>query len=364
MKIKNLFYSFLLVCLALFVCGCATVPALQFQAQAKQVLTASNNDGKLKGDALFDEAGNYNFRKDDLIAAVTSGKVFNFFGYDWRVVFVNEDQNVATFYMADPYTGAIFNETTWAGDGKHHDIVDGVITTNIWSNGYTNTDWQSDDGVVKLGRSAVNKFLESESEKMLNNKDYAKYKDKVVRGSVIGTNEVQTTMTVAQLAYSKSDINNVTVESATSKLTAKYGLGTDAVLWLPSIVELISTWKVKENFLKWTDNTNNAGRAWLRTPDSQESHYVMCISNDRVSEEGVEEKPYENCFVYRPVKQMAGVRPAIHLNIKDIDTVVYVNNKWFNEDWMKALFIGVCVVGVVGIGIVTFAVIAKARKKA
>ena len=125
----------------------------------------------------------------------------------------------------------------------------------------------------------------------------------------------------------------------------------------------VQNWQVKEEFLKWTDNTNNAGRAWLRTPDKEESNYAMCISND-AKIENAEEKPYQNCFVFRPVKQVAGVRPAIHLNIKDIDTVVYVNNKWFNEDWMKALFLGVCVVGVVGIGIVTFAVIAKARKKA
>jgi len=363
MKIKNLFYSFLLVCLALLVCGGATVPALQFQAQAAQLRVAGNNDGKLKGEELFDKDGHYNFRKDDLIAAVESGKVFNFFGYDWRVVFVNEDQNVATFWMADPYTGAIFNETTWAGDGLYHDLTDGVVTTNIWSNGYTNTDWQDEDTVKKLGRSAINKFLESESERIIYDEKYAKYKDRVVKGSVIGTNEVATTSVVERLAYSNTDINNVTIQPATSELTAKYGLGTESILWLPSVVELVQNWQVKEEFLKWTDNTNNAGRAWLRTPDKEESNYAMCISNDAKTE-NAEEKPYQNCFVFRPVKQVAGVRPAIHLNIKDIDTVVYVNNKWFNEDWMKALFIGVCVVGVVGIGIVTFAVIAKARNKA
>ena len=54
MKIKNLFYSFLLVCLALLVCGGATVPALQFQAQAAQLRVAGNNDGKLKGEELFE----------------------------------------------------------------------------------------------------------------------------------------------------------------------------------------------------------------------------------------------------------------------------------------------------------------------
>ena len=36
--------------------------------------------------------------------AIQNGQVFNFFGHDWRIVFVNETESVATFWMADPYT--------------------------------------------------------------------------------------------------------------------------------------------------------------------------------------------------------------------------------------------------------------------
>ena len=357
MKIKNLFCSMLLICLALLLCCGATVPALQFQAQAKQVMTANNNDGKLKGDDLFNENGVYNFRKDDLIAAVESGKVFNFFGFDWRVVFVNEDQNVATFWMADPYTNSIFNKTSSSKNGV---ALDG---TNIWANGYSNTTWESGEDTIMLGCSEINKFLQNESDRIINDKAFAKYKDKVVKGGVIGTNEVKERHTIPVLAYSESSLEDITPrDTATNELTAKYGLGTDSVLWLPSIAELVSNWALHEDILQWIDTTNNNGYAWLRTPDLEKnSAYALCVCASREYSTGT----IVDYFTRKHIGETAGVRPAIHMNIKDIDTVISTESEsaWFNEDWMKVLFIGVCVLGIIGIGFVTLAVIVKSRQK-
>ncbi len=68
---------------------------------------------------------------------------------------------------------------------------------------------------------------------------------------------------------------------------------------------------------------------------------------------------------------MLCVRPAIHMSIENIDDEYQahldaVNNGgkggWFNDDWLKALFIVVCILGLVGVGLVIIAVILKARK--
>ncbi len=352
MKIKNLFCSILMVCLAALVfCG-ASVPALQFHAQAMTVRTASNGNGNLSGKLLFDADGNYTVTQDDLAKAVKSGEVFQFFGYDWRVVFVNKDQKVATFWMTDPYTTSVFNMTSSAQNG--------VATngSNIWANGYTNTIWKSSTGDVSIGQSKIKSFLTTEAENILNNGAYDKYKNKIVKGAVIGTNEEATQMTVEKLSYSVDNINDVTQKNeVTNELVAEYGLGTDAILWLPSADELVNKWKLHENVLQWTDNTNNNGRAWLRSPDYEDSEYAMCICSK--ADEAADK--IDDYFALKAIKQEAGVRPAIHLNIGEI-CPESDGNAWFNGDWIKILFIVVCVLGIVGVALVTTAVIIKSRQ--
>ncbi|MBQ7973675.1 MAG: hypothetical protein IJ295_01815 [Clostridia bacterium] len=58
-----------------------------------------------------------------------------------------------------------------------------------------------------------------------------------------------------------------------------------------------------------------------------------------------------------------GVRPAIHLNIGELDPIASAVDSWFNEDWLKVLFIVVCVLGIIGVALVTTAVIVKSRQK-
>ena len=150
---------------------------MQFRAQAVRLNVASNNDS-LQGKLLFDEEGNYTVDIQGLQTAVKTGASFQFFGFEWQVVFVNEDKNVVTFWMVDPYTKSMFNKPVNYANGI---LLNG---SNIWANGYSETVWNNDGTEVKIGASIINKFLASESEKMLADPAYAKYANKVVKGSV------------------------------------------------------------------------------------------------------------------------------------------------------------------------------------
>ncbi len=369
MKKINLFISALMICLAILVACGATVPALQFQAQAMAVRTASNSDGDLKGIDLFDSEGRYAVSQADLAV----GTVVKFFGHDWYVVYVNEAEKVATFWMTDPYGEAqVFNATTRSGHGLFKD------GTNIWLNGYTQNYWENaanDQGPQYLGQSQIREYLSTQATAMIENNDYASYKAKVVSGCVEGSNESNNDANkkIPFLAYSDESIDQVEeLVEATNELTAYYHLGDNERLWLPSVKEIDQIWNLPNSMLGWTETTIS-NRAWLRTPDfinngdtmKGESCYAMAVCSDQ---QGTTRDSY---FVARAVKQVAGVRPAIHMSIENIDDEYQahldaVNNGgkggWFNDDWLKALFIVVCILGLVGVGLVIIAVILKARK--
>lgn len=362
MKKINLFISALMICLAILVAGGATVPAMQFQAQAAALRTASNSNGDLKGIELFDSEGRYAVNQ----AALTSDKVFQFFGYDWRVVYVNEAEKVATFWMADPFAKSAFNSNSRSAEGI---LKDGG---NIWLNGYSENVWDNEDnangGKLNLGESEIRKFLATEASRILNDEAYAKYQDKVKAGYVSGSNEDNTKAkhTIPHLAFSKNNPEQVEEKKdLTNELTAYWYLNENDRLWLPSIDEIKNIWKLSEsNILGWTETTIST-RAWLRTPDYQqpgESQYVMAVCSG---------KGTENYFVYHATGDEIGVRPAIHLNIENIEAEYQAHldaadkgskGSWFDEDWLKALFIVVCIIGLVGVALVIIAVIMKARK--
>lgn len=355
MKIKKLLLSVCMVCLALLVFGGATVPAMQFSTQAL-VVRAASDYSTLEPKELFNKKGNYTVDMDYLKSSLANGQVFSFFGYEWRVVFINETENVATFWMKDPYTSSVFNRTKRAGNGF---FIDG---SNIWSNGYTNMMWDSNQGDVTIGQSIIRDFLIKESSKIINDKKYSNYKKKVVAGHVNGTNEASTESKIAKIAFSLDSLDQVEVENeATDKLTAQYGLSDADRLWLPSRKELVDLWNVHTNILAWNDNTNNGGRAWLRTPylGAQSSEYATCVCFEPA---GLTSSLPDDFFVGKAVGQEAGVRPAIHLNISEL-TESGSANGWFNEDWLKTLFIVVCVLGIVGIVLVITAVVLKSRQK-
>ena len=353
MKIKKLLLSICMFCLAVLVMGGATVPAMQFGAQAMSLRTAGEYNALLEPKELFDSKGNYNVDMDYLKTALEDGQVFNFFGYDWRLVFLNEKQNVATFYMADPFTGSVFNQT------KQSNLQILKNGENIWSNGYTSGRWVNEDGeTVIFNQSKVRELLIEAAGNIIDNKDYAKYKNKVVAGYVNNTNELASERNIT-LAFSKLNLDHVS-EDPDEKIIAQYGLSDVDRLWLPTYNELTKLWKVDEGILQWKDTTNNGGYAWLRDPYSGvHSAYIMCLSATRVRNTGSS----NDFFTYNPLKQEAGVRPAIHLDITDLTAVKDGKGGWFNEDWLKTLFIVVCVLGIVGIGLVITAVVLKSRQK-
>ena len=161
----------------------------------------------------------------------------------------------------------------------------------------------------------------------------------------------------------------------TNELTAYYGLDTSDRLWLPSIGDL-RVWSVldtnnvviKPNTLKWTSTTVSGNYAWLRNPDINSSEYALVISPEAYQGAG---DTYATYFHSQWVYNEAGVRPAIHLDIKNISEEYqeHLNDfsgkngtSWWEDDWLKALFLLVCIIGMVGLVLVVVAVIVKVRK--
>ncbi len=369
MKKINVFFSTLIIALVLLVIGGATItPAVQFKAMTLK--TANNGDGNLCGEVLFDGKGRYVMDRHNL----SVGTTYQFFGHDWRLVVV--EGNTATFWMADPYAKTYFNRVTESATGPR---VDG---SNIWTNGYSKTVWtKSDSTTLDLPQSNIRKYLYDAAKTIIDNKSYAKYQDKVVPGYVEGhnqltTEEYSTQRDVKHLSFAKTAIDQVEMKNAeTNELTAYYGLDNTDRLWLPSVGDLC-VWNVlddskqviKPNTLKWTSTTVSGNYAWLRNPDSNSSEYALVISPEAYKEDG---EAYATYFHSQWVYNEAGVRPAIHLDIKNISTEYQEhlydfsgNNGagWWSDDWLKALFLTVCIVGVVGLTLVVVAVIVKVRK--
>lgn len=380
MKKINLLFSTLVFALALLVCGAATVTPVM-QAQTLSLQTASNSDGKLSGEVLFDELGRYAVSRNTLEKGLTvenEKHTYKFFGHDWRLVKV--DDNYATFWMADPYTKTYFNQIYSSNVLLQKD------GSNIWTNGYTKTVWKNErytadqeNGQIILdkdGGSDIRKFLYEEAKTMLDDKAYSKYKDKVVPGYVAGHNEANTgaNLKVTYMSFAKQSVNQVEQdndEADKKQLTAYYDLDTDDRLWLPSLGDL-QIWNVlndsysvtKPNTLKWTDTTVS-NHVWLRTPNPEESYYAMTVSATMMKDNDEADESY---FHYRAVKQEAGVRPAIHLDISKIDEEYedHINNpsgkkNWWDDDWLKILFITIVILGTVGLILVVVGVIVKVR---
>ena len=375
MKRINLFFSALVIALVAFVAlGASLAPAVQMNAM--NLTTASNANGKLKGDLLFDKFGRYIINRNTLEEGLY--KDFQFFGHDWRLVKV--EGNYATFWMSDPYDQTSFShvESSAVGIYKNGD--------NIWANGYTDTVWHDTNAHkdIPLGQSDVRDFLKKKADSLLNDKAYASYKNKVVAGYIPQHNEDNSNANhnIQSLAYAKKDTRQVEkVITPTEQLTANWGLNSSDYLWLPSVDDL-RVWGVlngttlNTNVALWTDTTKG-DKVWLRTPSYDDSYRALVLSaistatttldaNGLPIEVASSEPTY---FYARAVGQNAGVRPAIHLNIQNINAEYedHVNNpngkkNWWDDDWLKALFLTVCILGVVGLIMVVIAVVVKVRR--
>ncbi len=363
MKKLNLFLSVLVFALVLLLAGGATMaPAMQLQAMSL------NTASRLTGTALFDSQGRYAVDSNSL----NEGALYQFFGYDWRLV--KNNGTVATFWMKEPYAATQFNETTRSNSRI---LPQGE---NIWANGYSNTTWNNGVDVINLGQSKIRQYLNDAAKTIIDNEQYANYKKNVYAGPVIGNNGEMTNKTVEHLAYCKDEPGQVESQNAvTNELTAVYGLDSSDRLWLPSIGDLRVWGIVNEscvvlnpNTLKWNETTIGGTYAWLREADSRYSEYALVVSYEPKQLSGETAPSY---FHSDWVNRENGVRPAIHLNISHIDVEYqdHLDNPdgkgngwfgidWLGDDWLKALFMTVCIFGVIGVGLVLVAVIARARR--
>lgn len=351
-----------MIALAILVAGAATVaPAIQIRATALQ--TAGTTGASAT--SLFDSKGRYRVNT----AALTLGATFQFFGYDWEVVYVNMDESgengkkIATFWMADPYESYVFDQTTRSGNGIY---TDGA---NIWANGYTQTKY----GDIKIGQSKIREFLIKEAKTIIDAKKYKSYANKVVAGHVKGTNEENDMQTVKNLSFAEGYIDEVKQWTGHS-LEAYYGLTSEDRLWLPSMVEVFGAnyWNLEKedpDIIGWTETTISGKYAWLRSPDTDESEYAAVVSYKKLNDD---DAPTTYSYSHSlPIKQAAGVRPAIHLDITNIEAEYLDSvenpakeggNSWWDDDWLKALFMVVCILGILGVGLVIIAVVAKSRQ--
>lgn len=389
MKKINLICSILVIALAmLIVSGATMAPVAQLQASTLKVAAADNS----RGTEMFDSEGRYAVGRESL----TVGSVYNFFGYDWYLVQVNDESKAATFWMVDPFAKTYFNKVSYSNnsgpiDGEH---------SNIWSNGYTNLAWKKTNGKISnLGESHVRAFLHQKFDEINNNAAYAKYKNKVKKGYVEGNNQINSqdvaSFAIDNLSYAHDSIEHYQRKSITSpeELIAYLYLESNDGLWLPSVRDLM-LWGIvnynegvfefvenKRSLLGWSDTTNGS-YSWLRTADKEFSDSVFAVSARMEYSAKFNQTSYLHYF---PINdENVGVRPAIHLDITNIaseyqahldslqsgngnnagNTNNPVNNifGWIGDDWMKALFMTVCIFGVIGVSLVIIAVIARARR--
>lgn len=376
MKKNNLFLTFTFICLAIMV---AFAGAFSTMAAAPMGVRAA---GAAETTKLFNEdTGAYAVARD----AITKGAIFNFFDHDWLVVNVNDEANVATFWMVDPYTQYIFNKPAISYATQNEN--------NTWSNGYTSATWKIDaDHEVSLTESKIRAFLRAEAATMIDGKAY---KDKVVAGYVAGANTVnEECVSAPENAYFQKNSSGTLGDhyalyegdEDNKNFTAKYDLTNEDRLWLPSYDEIKNdgVWGL-DNSIRNYNVTEYGNIAWLRSamPESKDgctynfkaATVGYCPSFTVQNPDGSEENRTnpESLFVL-DVDQTAAVRPAIHLNLAETPATDPTNpdnpgkdsgNKggWFTDDMMKVFFIVICVLGVVGIILVIVAVVRKARER-
>ncbi len=360
MKKRNLFLTLTFIALAVLV-GLGSMCATFAQAQgvALQVAAASEST------KLFNDQGNYAVERNTLNNS--KGKVFNFFGYDWYLVNINNEAEVATFWMVNPYGSDqsyryVFNKPTQSATTDTDLFWEGKT---LWGNGYTDTIWNND---VHLGNSNLKNEMHQIAAQIIDNNSYKNYKNKVVAGYVAGSNmenqEQNAKMSISHVYHAEQGTTTLyEVTSPAQTMVADYTLGADDRLWLPSTEEVRDSgyWKLnntQRNYqIRTVDNV-----CWLRTPvdnDSSMAQLIGCAPT--ITDAGVTATQAQSFFKTN-VDQAHGVRPAIHLSLKDYGDGNGSKGGWFTDDMMKVFFIIICVLGIIGVILVIIAVVAKARR--
>lgn len=360
MKKRNLFLTLTFIALAVLV-GLGSMCATFAQAQgvALQVAAASEST------KLFNDQGNYAIERNTLNNS--KGKVFNFFGYDWYLVNINNEAEVATFWMVEPY-GAddtyryAFNTHAESSTTDNDLFYEGKT---LWCNGYSKTDWN--DKVA--GESDLKATLQEIAQNIIDNNSYKSYKNKVVAGYVAGSNlnNANAQRSISEVYCSVSGTTSLDkITSPEQKMTAYYELDSADRLWVPATEEIMDggTWGLTNQQRNWSRTTVDKV-CWLRTPvvnHSAEAQLVGYSTNIANAEVGGETAVQAQSIFKHYVDQKHGVRPAIHLSLKDYGDGNGSKGGWFTDDMMKVFFIIICVLGIIGVILVIIAVVAKARR--
>jgi hypothetical protein len=257
------------------------------------------NGDRTNGTILFSPDGSFASRVAK--ANLAKGAKFSFFGYDWRVVAVND--STATFWMDAPYTTSMFTTVIAFGDVQDEN--------NTWNNGYYGATWEN----KALGTSAVRMLLINAASTIIGSKAGS---DKVIAGAVPGINEENTTKVVYDIYYRKRSLDDVKYVGAGQSVTINYSIGPDDKLWLPSYAEVRDDglWKLSNIDRNWR-NTANGAFAWLRTPFvGNKDHLANNCDSLMVGYSTTigESKDYQSIY-FDYVNEVNGVRPAIHLDI-------------------------------------------------
>ena len=359
MKKGNLFLALVFIAMAVLV-GVGSMFATFAQAQnvALQVAAAG---GSTK---LFNSNGSYAVERNTLNNS--KGQIFNFFGYDWYLVNINDAEEVATFWMVSPYGSDssyryAFNKQIEAGSTSSDLFWEGKT---LWHNGYSSSYWETEN--KELGESQIRATLRDIAKTIIDNKSYKNYKNKVVPGYVAGSNmdNADAKQPIGTVYCSVSSTTSVDkIVAPDQKMTAYYTLDSTDRLWLPATEEVRNNgfWRLSNKERNW-ERTTVDNVVWLRSAVDNHSAMAQLVgySTSIPTTNGMV-AAQEQSFYKHYVDQKHGVRPAIHLSLKNYGDGASKGG-WFTDDMMKVFFIIICVLGIIGVILVIIAVVAKARR--
>jgi hypothetical protein len=280
-----------------------------------------NSQAAVTAPALFKTDGTYN---DSVTkASVVKGAKFSFFGYDWAVVAVNG--NTATFWMTAPYTTSHFNYNTNFGTTQN--------INNTWSSGYNYSTWNG----IQTATSTVRQLLLDKASDLASQPGYGK----IVSGPQTGLNDTVFTEDAVRSLYRKTSIDDTTEGPVGLTITPNFSIGAGDKLWLPSWNEVKNdgTWNLTNADRNWTGATNTLDQtAWLRTPKTEE---ISPSGNPSYKIKDYTNAYKVGCSTTLPnggsyddqsiwfnwVDSVSGVRPAVHLNISDLDRIYTITWK-------------------------------------
>lgn len=355
MKKNRIIYSLLFIAMAITMfCGSIGSACVQGLTLAAQAASTTKE--------LFNDEGKFAIARTELL----QGAKFKFFDHVWRVVYVNNEADVVTFWLDEPLQGVTkaFNNA----NGESAAIWSEETT---WVNGYTSAKIKDTD--VTFDESEIRAYLRELAVTMIDESN-AKYASRVVPGYVEGSNwdNNKASSEVTPLTWRQESPEGITtgkLGEQDATLIADYNLTSDDRLWLPCEKEVMDegVWNLTNNDRNW-NVTTTANAVWLRNPNAQtatdplnQGSHMGVLVGYLTDNSGYYQS---QSFFADNINKAYGVRPAIHLSLRNFDGISPEgdNNDNVWDHVMEVFFIVVCVLGIIGVVLVIIAVVMKARK--